>query len=314
MSDQVLEQVAQALLGPDPSATGVRIAQVLRDTIDQLLDGVHTGRYLWDDLYKTEKTHAGTLVEINVQREFKFDNGDVLDFKIVGHEVDCKFSQSEFGWMIPPEAIGHLCMVVWANDEKALWSCGLVRADEVNLTPGHNRDQKRQISAAGRPAIRWLFSRQPLPPNIFLQLDPAHVALILDPDISGQQGVNRLFRYACGLLVGRGAVLTAGQQDDSLKRVRGNGGSREKLQPEGIVIFGHEHQDLAYALQLPVPSKGEFVSIRLTSRTSPGRPYAMIDGRAWSVAVATDPVEMAPELPRAPSSDDRPRSQSRSLA
>src|SRR5690242_20727699 len=105
--DPELESVRQSILSLD--ADGARSSRVLRDTIDQLLDGVHTGRYRWDQLYKTEKTHAGTLVEINLQREFGFEDGVDLDYRIAGADVDCKFSQTLGGWMIPPEAEGHLC-------------------------------------------------------------------------------------------------------------------------------------------------------------------------------------------------------------
>ena len=73
-----------------------------------LLDGQHTGRYRWDQLYKTEKTHFGTLVEINLQRAFGFADGQSMDFAIRGIDVDCKYSQSRGDWMIPPEAMGQL--------------------------------------------------------------------------------------------------------------------------------------------------------------------------------------------------------------
>ena len=44
----------------------------------------------WDQLYKTEKTHFGTLVEINLQREFGFADGVAMDFAIQG--VDAPFA------------------------------------------------------------------------------------------------------------------------------------------------------------------------------------------------------------------------------
>jgi hypothetical protein len=106
--------VAAELRALDPN--GSRTAQVLRNTFDQLYDGQRTGRYRWDQLYKTEKTHCGTLVEINLQREFKFLDGDVLDYTIANVDVDCKYSQTVGGWMIPPEARDHVCLVVSASD------------------------------------------------------------------------------------------------------------------------------------------------------------------------------------------------------
>ena len=63
-SDPELEKVADHLSSLDPD--GSRIAAALRRTFDMLLDGQHTGRYRWEQLYKTEKTHFGTLVEINL--------------------------------------------------------------------------------------------------------------------------------------------------------------------------------------------------------------------------------------------------------
>ena len=94
-----------------------------------LLDGQHTGRYRWDQLYKTEKTHFGTLVEINLQREFGFADGRAMDFAIRGIDVDCKYSQDLADWMIPPEAVGHVILGLWASDDQGRWSLGLVRAN-----------------------------------------------------------------------------------------------------------------------------------------------------------------------------------------
>src|SRR5215213_10097391 len=90
--DGELDAVLADLLHRDPD--GSRTARVLRNTLDQLYDGQRTRRYRWDQLYKTEKTHCGTLVEINLQREFRFTDGGTLDYCLAGVEVDCKFSQS----------------------------------------------------------------------------------------------------------------------------------------------------------------------------------------------------------------------------
>ncbi|OJT17511.1 hypothetical protein BO221_45765 [Archangium sp. Cb G35] len=297
-SDPQLETVRRAILELDPN--GIRIGQVLRDTIDQLLDGVHTGRYKWDQLFKTEKTHAGTLVEINLQREFKFKDGALLDYSIKDIEADCKFSQSLYGWMIPPEAEDHLCLAVWASDEKSMWSAGLVRASKQHLSSGENRDRKRTLSQTGRGAITWLFENHPLPPNVFLRLAPEKVDHILDTTKSGQERVNRLFMQARELIISRAAVATAAQQDDFMKRVRENGGAREKLRRFGVVILGHEHRELARALKLAVPEKGEFVSVQLVRvPAESSRPAVIIEEERWAVALPGEPMMTAPKLPRA---------------
>ncbi len=302
MTDQdvELEAVAAVVRGTDPDATRRAIGWVLRDTIDQLLDGQHTGRYRWEQLIKTEKTHAGTLVEINLQRAMRYPDGAKLDFKIADVEVDCKYSQALYAWMIPPEAVGHLCIVIWASDFEAKWSLGLVRASESALSKSENRDGKRTLSKDGRKTVQWLFDHAALPPNVYLGLREEQVAAILAPSLSGQARVNKLFIHAQKRIVGRGAVATAAQQDDFLKRVRENGGAREKLRRLGIVIMSHEHAELALGLGVPVPQKGEFVSAQLAKATAEGEGTVRIDGGWWRLAKDGEPQNgNAPQLPRA---------------
>jgi len=297
--DGDIELVAAHLLAQDPE--GRRFAAALRRTIDMLLDGQHTGRCRWEELHKTEKTHAGTLVEINLQREFGFADGDKLDYRICGLDVDCKFSQTMGAWMIPPEAEGGLCLLVWANDEAGAWCAGLVRATPACLRDAANRDRKRTLSPAGKAAIRWLFRDALLPENALLRLRPGDVAAIMAGK-SGQQRVNELFRRAQGRKVSRTAVLTVvTMPGDPMKRVRYNGGARDQLQAEGIVIFGGyaSHSAAARALALPAPGDGEFVSARLARRRAHHRdaPWISLDGQDWVLATPADPAETAPLLP-----------------
>ena len=99
-TDAELTAVEAELYRLDP--TGDAVADVLRDTFDQLYDGQHSGRWAYEQLRKTEKTHMGTLVEINLHRRFGFADGDVTDYRIAGIEVDCKYSMSYGGWELPP--------------------------------------------------------------------------------------------------------------------------------------------------------------------------------------------------------------------
>src|SRR6266487_2386490 len=155
--DAELAAVAAELRGLDED--GSLMAAAIRGALDMLLDGQHTGRYRWDQLHKTEKTHAGTLVEIGLQREFGFTDGAVLDYLIAGAEIDCKFSQRLGGWMIPPEAFGMLLLLLSASDEHGRWYAGLVRAREQHLRAAANRDLKRALNDSGVGTIRWLHRR-----------------------------------------------------------------------------------------------------------------------------------------------------------
>ncbi|MFB6670858.1 NaeI family type II restriction endonuclease [Streptomyces sp. NPDC056390] len=295
--DTELREVYQRIRALDPE--GHRFAYVLRDTIDMLLNGEVTGRYDWKTLFKTEKTHAGTLVEINLQREFKFDDGLDMDYQIAGVDVDCKYSQQFGGWMIPPEAMGHLCLLVWADDYKSRWSAGLLRVQREWLNAGNNRDMKLTVKAAHRDKIWWLWDDAELPENVLLHMDDMDREAVF-ASTSGQQRLNELFRRAQKRRIGRNVVRTVAQQKDYMKRVRGNGGSRSALQSEGIIIMGDykTHQKIADQLGVPVPREGEFVSARVVeSSSSNDLNRATIKGKSWIVADPVDPVISAPELP-----------------
>lgn len=295
--DTALGEVVTALRAMD--ADGTRMARTIRNTLDQLYDGQHTGRYRWDQLHKTEKTHYGTLVEINLQRDFQFADGVKLDYSIAGHDVDCKYSQGDGKWMIPNEAHDELCLVMTASDVAATWSAGVVRMLPEHLGAGRNRDAKATLSPLGRASIVWLQREASLPPNILLALEKEVVDLILAPR-SGQKRINELFRLVQGQRITRGVIATVAQQDDYMKRVRENGGARSALRDEGILVLGDysAHQAIAAQLGVPVPQRGECVSVRVApaSEGSPGA--VLIDEGWWRVAAEGDPPEVAPRLPR----------------
>ncbi|RCH68644.1 restriction endonuclease [Streptomyces sp. SDr-06] len=296
--DAELAAVYERLRQLDPA--GQRFATVLRDTIDQLLNGEVTGRYDWKTLFKTEKTHAGTVVEINLQREFRFDDGVDMDYRIAGTDVDCKYSQQFGGWMIPPEALGHLCLLVWADDYKSQWSAGLLRIKPEWLNRGNNRDMKLTIRAEHRNKILWLWHSAPLPENVLLHLSESDRIAVFAPP-SGQGRLNELFRRVQQRRIGRNVVRTVAQQKDYMKRVRGNGGSRSALRDEGILIMGdyESHKQIAAQLGVPVPAEGEFVSVRVAEAV-PGmdsRPSVSLDGRRWVVATGSEAPQPAPDLP-----------------
>ena len=294
--DPGLTAVAVALRALDPG--GERTARVLRETLDQLYDGMRTGRYRWDQLHKTEKTHCGTLVEINMQREFGFEDGEKLDFSIAGLEVDCKYSQRDGGWMIPMEAHNEICMVLWASDHESRWKMGVVRAEPGLLSGGRNRDAKTTLNAQGREAICWLFQHNRLAENTLLQLPRATADEIM-AGRSGAERVRRLCRLVQGSIIRREIVATVAQQVDYMKRLRGNGGARSDLRPQGIIILGQyeRHQLIAEALGLPVPGSGDTVTARVFPALPGESPSVMIDGSFWRLANESDPIEPAPTLP-----------------
>ena len=95
-------------------------------------------------------------------------------------------------------------------------------------------------------------------------------------------------------------MLTVAQQDDGMKRPR-DARRPENLGSAGYLILGHQDASphIARLLELPVPVKGEFVSVRVApvDSTDP-RPKCSIGGEWWAKAEPGDPVAAAPELPR----------------
>lgn len=300
--DAELQTVLDRWCAADPD--GMRTARVFRETFDQLYDGQRTGRYRWSQLYKTEKTHYGTLLEINLRREFNDvidDPSDktLLDYQIAGIDIDCKYSMTLGGWMIPPEARGQLLLVANADDQRGEWSLGIVRASADHLGKGTNRDGKTNLNAFGRQSVEWLWHRTALPPNVLLQISDTDIAAIFEQR-SGQKKLNELFRRVQNRRVGRNTVATVAQQQDYMKRVRENGGARTRLQPEGIIILAGEwaaHRAVATELGCAVPADGEFVAVRVAPAVSTDEHTSFLGGDYWRLAGDNDPVVTAPPTP-----------------
>lgn len=278
--DEQLLEVAAHLQQMD--AGGRRWASVIRHTYDVLYNGQETGRFSWEQLMKTEKTHFGTLFEIFAQREFHFPNGEATDYRIAGVQVDAKWSQRFGGWMLPPEVIDQVALVATGDDSKGLWSLGLIRVVEAFRSEGSNRDRKSTLNSLGRQSILWLWQDAPLPVNILLRLKREDVDRLLT--LGG--GVNRiaqLFRLAEGQIVGRSAVITVARQLDAMRRLRGgSNGARQLLAPEGyLILSGTYHQALAARLGLPVPAPDEFIGHRVLPDD---RSRIIVAGQGWRLA------------------------------
>ncbi|MDA2810979.1 NaeI family type II restriction endonuclease [Nocardiopsis sp. RSe5-2] len=271
--------------------------RVFRQAIDEVLDGQRTGRF---DLYasnvaKTERTYLGTKVEIICQDEFGLDRGEVMDYRICGHEVDAKFSMtSRFSQAIPTEAVGRICLFMYAQDQKGEFSVGLMRPTDDVLNPGSNKDGKRTIKKEGRSKIRWLVENGRLPENQLLRFPASVVEQVFSRRLSGQGRVTELFRRVQGSLIRRETLITVARQHDGPKRARD---SRLRLADEGIVILCslYGHPQIASELGLPVPGKSEWVSARLVERpVGDDRPFTVLSGIEYVVAQNDEPACRVP--------------------
>jgi hypothetical protein len=292
-----------------------RLRWALRDSLDELLDGQRTGRWAYQHLSKTEKTHLGTVVEVNLTKEFEFANGDHLDWQIAGRDIDCKFSKDLGGWEIPMEMYlcadhadrqgnaNHPALLTWFDDTTNRWAAGIITITDErlrwkvgNLERAYNRDNKRSLANTSAGGVYWLWGglQTDLPRNLLLHLNPDARGRILSPKLSGQKRVDQLFREVQGQIVGRETVLTVAQQDDAPKRARD---ARIPLREEGIVILGHQdaHPTIAAAVEVPVPVKGEWIAVRIISVSEADtRPFVTMHGQRWARAHDEDPVVAVP--------------------
>lgn len=256
-----------------------RFGSAIRQSFDEVFDGQRTGRYRLDQLSKVEKSYIGTKIEIVVQDEFGLERGRRMDYLIVGEEVDAKWSMRSGGWMIPTEAIGELCLCLTADDDRSVFSVGLIRVDADRLTESRNKDSKGRLAPGSLAAMSWLAHEAELPENLLLHLQEATRDAVLDANLSGQRRINELFHRVQERIIRREVVLTVAKQDDGPKRVRD---ARKHLAQFDVVILGHqdEHPEVARALGLPVPRKGEWISVSVTDAAE-GEPGAAFIGGGW---------------------------------
>ena len=114
---------------------------LLRKAIDEVIDSPRTNRFTLDEIEKTEKTYLGTKVEILLRNWLRFPKGKILDLSIDGIETDIKNTMRNT-WMIPSEAMGHPCLLVKTDEERARFSIGIIVIRNEVLTSGKNQDGK----------------------------------------------------------------------------------------------------------------------------------------------------------------------------
>ncbi len=243
------------------------IGALLRTCVDDVIMTPKTGRRSYDELEKTEKTYIGTRVEIELRALLSLPKGR-LDTVILGHDVDIKHTMGG-NWMIPTEAVGHPCILVAADEARAICHLGLIVAHRDYLTDGQNKDAKRTVSAAGFTNILWLLAQQPYTRNFWQTVPPDAVARIFAAG-SGNRRMAALFREVQGRPIGRDVVEAVAQQRDFMRRIRADGGSgtRDQLAREGVLLLSGQY-DAALIAQLGLRpcTAAEFISYRPRSQT-----------------------------------------------
>ena len=233
-----------------------RLRSFFRSAIDEVIDTARTGRYFFSQLEKTEKTYLGTKFENLLRDWLQVPRGVLLDLLIGEREVDVKSTTGGgSGWMIPPEAIDQFCVLLRVNETLARCAVGIVRARQVYLRVGQNRDAKTSFSAAGTVNIWWLVSDFNYTPNFWTQIDEPLRLKIMGAGKASKR-LAALFENCLGMPVSRVQVSGIAAQDDFMKRLRRSGGARDLLAPKGIVILYSEiDRELMLQLDLKFGSR-----------------------------------------------------------
>lgn len=257
-----------------------RFGCAVRTALDEVIDTTRTSRWSLDQCNDQEKAYVGVKVEHVVRGEFELKAGRRgMDYCIEGVDVDCKWSKNFGGWQIPVEAEGHVCLLIWADDDASDVAVGLTRISS-RLLVGGNRDQKRTLKRPeGLSSVRWLVDRggHALPVNFLLHLPPADRDAILSKR-GGDERAAELFRRCQRTLIDRHVVESIGQQKDPTRRVRGE--TRRRLLDEGLVLLTGTFlpaRRLAAELGGPVPARGQWVCLPLEGRD----PTSLLPRRWW---------------------------------
>ena len=232
--------------------------------VDFVLDPVRTARTTIAELDKVEKTFIGLKIEHFLRDWLDVPKGARRDLIVDGIEAGIKNS-IRAAWMIPPETYSEdgPCLLIATAKFDGMCSLGLIVAREAYLNPGLNRDQKRSIGEAGRKNIMWLVQAMPYPQSRWLGIDMQRFRELRQQQ-PGAARAAQFFRENIGRIIHRTineALLH--DQHDYMKRLRKNGGARDQLESDGLLLLsGAQQSSAAIAYGYPL-SKDEFVAVRL---------------------------------------------------
>ena len=167
--------------------------------------------------------------------------------------------------MIPPETYRQEepCLLIATATRDNTCSLGLLVARDQYLTRP-NRDKKRGVSKEGRSKILWLVQRATLPPSRWDGIDMLEFRNLRSIR-GGTRRAAAFFREYLNRKTHRSVIQSLlFDQDDYMKRLRGNGGARDILAPEGIALLSGAY-DSSKILQLGLTplASDEFIAVRV---------------------------------------------------
>jgi hypothetical protein len=248
---------------------GHQFPLLVQDAVDFVVDPIRTARTHISDLDSVEKTFVGLKIE-HFLRDFLGVPKQLRDLRIDGLDVDVKNTVSNT-WMIPPETFANSdpCVLVMVATVERTCSLGVIQARPEYLN-APNRDGKRGVRAASFENVLWLLRKAPLPESRFAGLDMARFRELRRMK-GGTKRAAQFFREHLRKVVHR--VVLHGllyDQDDYMKRLRGNSGARDVLNKEGIALLsGAYHSSAMPHFGLAPCGRDEFCAVEFDQHDIP---------------------------------------------
>lgn len=223
----------------DEKQFAVRVGQLIREAVDYVVDAPTLFRYSVEDLDPDEKTAIGKRIERLLRFQFDLPKGKNLDIQLGGEDVDIKTTMRK-NWMFSTSSHGHINLLIAYDENLATFKLGLAYVLEHQLG-AHNRDRKQSLSAEHRENIYWILKDEPYPPNFLARLPDDVLSKIVAPK-TGMKRVLQLLRSATGSPIPRHVICSVANQKDPLRRTRSNGGARDILWQEGILVLSGTYE------------------------------------------------------------------------
>lgn len=233
-----LDQIREGILDIAGGDVAIQNAfpRAVRDAIDFVLDPIRTGRTELGELDNVEKTFVGLKIEHYV-RDFLGAPKGIRDLIIGNRDVDIK-NTLDNSWMIPPETYRDAgpCLVINSKEAESRCWMGVMLAREAYLN-APNRDGKRGVKSSAVAHVLWLVEGASYPRSVWRDFDMVAFRELRSVQ-PGTVRAAQFFRDNIEKVVPRQVVeALLHDQDDPMKRLRGNQGARDILRQEGIALL-----------------------------------------------------------------------------
>lgn len=240
-----------------------RFPALVRDAVDFVLDPVRTARTRLVELDNVEKTFIGLKLEHFVRDMLDVPKG-LRDLKIAGMDVDIKNTVRD-NWSIPIETYrsAEPCLLMAVDEANYRCWLGIIVAKPEYLHAGKgNRDTKKGVAKPAFANIMWLVNGESFAASRFAGLDMDRFRELRK--VKG--GTNRAVAFFSENLrkpIHRSVVQALlFDQEDYMKRLRGNGGARDRLRTQGIALLsGYYDAGLVKTLRLGPVASNEMISV-----------------------------------------------------